>query len=447
MNKPLVSVLVLNWNGLEHLQECFTSLLQGCKREDVEFVLLDNASTDESVNFVRDRFSNDSRLVVECLDKNYGWSGGNNRGIKKAIGKGAKYIFLLNNDTKIEPDCIETLIEMSESNPDIGGLAPKMLLFDQPWLLNSVGLVCSIIGSAWDRGLGRVDTPRWNEITEVIGICGGAMWLRTDALLKAGYLPEEFSIYLDDLDLCLRIWNAGYRILTCPAAVVHHKFSATWQASPEKVRKKYYLNTRNRFYLIERNFPSKKFWKILFWLMWGEIKAIGNATKKAEFWRIQKHISAWIEACFYLPYAIRWRREQEKLRSSEQSLPPFWKLIQTKPLFCPDIELPVEGWYNPHNFQGKRLFPISKYAVIHHHGGKLSFQCGNMFPQLGDVDIVIKFNGKIMEHIQTTQLKKYSFDLSEGIVYFEANKIFESEQTDKTYDIGGWFEFESPQPF
>jgi GT2 family glycosyltransferase len=125
MNKPLVSVLILNWNGLEHLQECFISLLQGCQREDVEFVLLDNASTDESVSFVRDNFSNDPRLVVECLDKNYGWSGGNNRGIKKSIEKGAKYIFLLNNDTKMESHCIETLIEMSESKPDVGGLAPK----------------------------------------------------------------------------------------------------------------------------------------------------------------------------------------------------------------------------------------------------------------------------------------------------------------------------------
>ncbi len=443
MNNPLVRVLVLNWNGIEHLGECFSSLVEGCQRKDVEFVLLDNASTDESVIFIRERFNQDPRVVVECLDKNYGWSAGNNRGIMKSIEKGAKYIFLLNNDTKVEKKCIENLIEMSEANPDIGGLAPKMLLYNQPWLLNSVGLECSIIGSAWDRGLGRIDSPRWDEITEVIGICGGAMWLRTEAIKQVGYLPEEFSIYLDDLDLCLRIWNAGYRILTCPSAVVYHKFSATWEGSPEKVRQKYFLNTRNRFYLMERNFPTNRFFRILFWTKWGEMKAIGNALRKKKYWRIMKHIQSWGDAICYIPKARRWRKEKADGKQRYKDTPPFWKLIQKEMLFCPEVELPIKGWYKPVFISGKPFFPMSKYAEIEHKGGKFSFLCGNIFSESDEINIDVKCNGKVIEHLQTAKVSKYSFDLPQGKISFEAKHILEAEKIGKSYDTGGWFQFEN----
>lgn len=443
MKNPLVRVLVLNWNGMEHLEECFSSLVEGCRREDVEFVLLDNASTDESVTLVRERFKQDPRVVVECLDRNYGWSGGNNRGIMKSFEKGAKYIFLLNNDTKIEKNCIENLIKMSETNPDVGGLAPKMLLYNQPWLLNSVGLECSIIGSAWDRGLGRVDSPQWNDIVEVIGICGGAMWLRTEAIHQAGLLPEEFSIYLDDLDLCLRIWNAGYRILTCPDAVVHHKFSATWEGSPEKVKQKYFLNTRNRFYLMERNFPINKVLNVLFWTKWGETKAILNALRKREYWRISKHIQSWIEAIRYLPEAQRCRKKRNGRNQEYRDLPPFWRLIQKKTLFCPEIELPVRGWYKPILISGEQFFPMSKFAELEHKGGKLSFVCGNVLSDGEEINIEIKHNGKIIGNIYTREVKKYSFDLPAGIISFEAKHILKAEKIGKNYDTAGWFQFES----
>ncbi len=436
-------VLILNWNGMEHLEECFLSLVEGCQREDVEFVLLDNASTDESVSFVRERFMHDPRVVVECLDKNYGWSGGNNRGIMKSIEKGAKYIFLLNNDTKVEKHCIENLIEMSETSPEVGGLAPKMLLYNQPWLLNSIGLECSIIGSAWDRGLGRVDTPRWNQITEVIGICGGAMWLRTEALKQVGYLPEEFSIYLDDLDLCLRIWNAGYRILTFPNAVVHHKFSATWEGSPEKVRQKYFLNTRNRFYLMERNFPVNQFLTILFWTKWGEMKSIGNAIRKGEYWRITKHIQSWVEAIRYLTEARRWRKEKIKTKQGYKNIPPFWKLIQKGILFCPEIEFPLKGWYKPIPVSGKLFFPMSKFAEIEHNGGIFSFLCGNIFSGGEEINVEIRYNNEIISHVRTTEIHRYSFELPRGVISFEAKHILEAEKIGKSYDTGGWFYFEN----
>ncbi|MCF6284329.1 MAG: glycosyltransferase family 2 protein, partial [Candidatus Hydrogenedentes bacterium] len=225
MNEPLVHVLVINWNGREHLVDCFDSLLTS-SYQNAKFVLVDNGSEDDSIALVEARFGHDARVsILPCTD-NIGWSGGNNVGIRYAQEHGADYIFLLNNDTAVAPDCIERLVATMEAHPEYGALAPRMLLFDQPCLLNSVGLEMSVIGAAWDRGIGRADSPAWHEPVPVVGACGGACFLRASVLEQTGLLPEEFEIYLDDLDLCLRIWNAGFSVQTFPDAPVRPQFSA-----------------------------------------------------------------------------------------------------------------------------------------------------------------------------------------------------------------------------
>ncbi|GAG80436.1 unnamed protein product, partial [marine sediment metagenome] len=202
MEKPLVYVLVINWNGKEHLDECFGSLLAG-SYPNARFVLIDNASTDGSAEFVQECYGHDPRVEIIATESNLGWSRGNNVGLEHAIGAGAKYVFLLNNDTVTARDAITMLVETAKAHQELGALAPKMLLYDTPDLLNSVGIDCSIIGCSWDRGLGRLDGPAWNEPQPVIGVCGGACFLCVDALRKTGLLPTDFDIYLDDLDLCL----------------------------------------------------------------------------------------------------------------------------------------------------------------------------------------------------------------------------------------------------
>ena len=130
---------------------------------------------------VRERYRA-PRIEFLALPENLGWSGGNNRGIEQALDAGADYVFLLNNDTAAAPDAIEKLVAAAEASPGYGALAPKMLLFDAPHLLNSLGIECSIIGSSWDIGVGRLDGPRWNTPRKVLGVCGRALVLRSAAL-------------------------------------------------------------------------------------------------------------------------------------------------------------------------------------------------------------------------------------------------------------------------
>lgn len=331
MPNPTVHVLVINWNGIEHLDACFQSLVSS-PYLDAKFVLVDNASTDGSINFVQERFGRDPRVEILALESNLGWSGGNNAGIRRALDAGADYILLLNNDTRVAPNALHKLVALAENETETGALAPKLLMFNEPRFINSIGLIASTIGAAWDRGLGEINgNPKWDEVMQVIGVCGAGFFIRSAALRKAGLLPEDFGIYLDDLDLSMRIWNAGYSIITCPEAVIYHKFSAT-MGEGKQARRKYHLNTRNRARIVMRNFPANRLFMALIHFKIGELRAVGRAILSGEWWKVWVHARTWFEAIAYVPAAIRERAARKRAGINECK---FWDLMVRRPQFFP----------------------------------------------------------------------------------------------------------------
>ena len=145
MNAPLVSVVVLNYNGKIYLERCLSSLLNQTYPY-VEIILVDNASSDDSVNFVRTRFP--AVKIIEN-EENLGFAAGNNVGIRIAQGK---YIVTLNNDTEAHPEWLEHLVRVAESNETIGMCASKVLSFDDPRIIDSVGVVIYPDGMSRGRG-------------------------------------------------------------------------------------------------------------------------------------------------------------------------------------------------------------------------------------------------------------------------------------------------------
>ncbi len=433
IDDPLVHVLVINWNGKEHLEECLETLLKS-DYPNAKIVLLDNASDDGSVLFVEERFGADPRLEVLPLDSNLGWSGGNNAGIERALAAGADYVFLINNDTATDPAAIRHMVTMAEEDPSIGALAPKILLYDHPGLLNSIGLEATNIGTAWDRGMGRLDGPKWGGRRPVVGVCGAAFFLRAETLRKTGLLPTDFEIYLDDLDLSLRVWNAGYKILTCPEAEVRHKFSST-MGEGKRARRKYYLNTRNRIRLIERNFPYSRMPIVLLLYDLGEYRAIGRAALDGEFWRIWAHARSWLDAFTYLPAA---RAERRRRKETGLGKCRFWHLIRTGIMFFPGIELPVDGWYAPVTVQGKTVSPMSAQAHYEHKGGGLEITQVCPYPQLGPSLVRIHKDSELIATLSGTETHVTTLQLDQGQITFTAETIFEAEQTGKNIDIGAW---------
>jgi len=429
MTTPLVHVLIINWNGIGHLQACFDSLLASTY-PNARFILVDNASTDGSVEFVRAAYGADPRVdILEC-GRNLGWAGGNNHGMEHALAAGADYVFLLNNDTATEPDAIARLVAAAEANPNAGALAPKMLMFWNPRLINSVGLACSRIASSWDIGIGRLDAPAWNVTRHVIGVSGGAAFYRAAALRAAGLLPPDFDIYLDDLDICLRMWDAGYEISTCPDAVVRHKYSAT-MGQGKQLRRKYYLNTRNRARVLLRNFPAARIAGVMPAFAVGEMRAIARAILDGEPWRAAAHVRSWLAALAYLPRALRVRRAH----------PPkgrFWNLILDRPAFFPGTEFPKDGWYSPRTINGALIRPMSAVATLQTTARCLRVLHMNCYPALGATAVEVRQDGHVIDVLTTLDAGHATIPVTPGTVEFAAVKIFDADATGEKFDLGGW---------
>ena len=437
MADPLVYVVVVTCNGKEHLGDCFGSLLAG-SYSHCRFVLMDNDSHDGSPAFVRDSFGHDARVeVVEC-GENLGWCRAGNAGLRRALEAGADYALLLNDDTAVAEDAIARLVEAAQRQPATGALAPKMLFFADGQLLNSIGIECSIIGSAWDRAFGRLDAPRWDEERAVLGACGGACFLRADALSKAGLMPEDWGYYLDDVDLAMRIWDAGYEVRTCPEAVVRHKFSATFGGASVS-RVKYYWNTRNRMRVILRNFPLSKAGRVLPALIEGEGRALGRALLDRAYGQFWAHLSAWASALLYVPQDLAERRRRRK---QDMNKARFWPMVRRRPLFFEGVELPQNGWYAPREINGMILRPMARRATYKTGAARLRLNHANPFPHLGATDIHVMAGDQRIAVLSTDGRGEEVIDVPGAVVEFRAQRIFEAEDTGESVDVGGWIGIE-----
>lgn len=435
MAKPLVYVLVINWNGRAHLEACFESLLAGTY-ENARFLLLDNGSSDESIAYVRDTFGSDPRVEIVDLNANLGWSRGNNVGLQMAIDAGADYAFLLNNDTWTAPDALSTLVDCAEHDRSIGALAPKMRMFDAPTILNSLGLVCSVIGNTWDLGIGRLDQSKWDVSRDVIGFCGGAALLRASVLGTTGLLPTNYDIYLDDLELSLRIWKHGFRIQNCPDASVRHKFSATMGRDDQR-RRKYFLNTRNRLRVLFRHFPASHRTQIAKALVLGETKALGRSVLDRSPWITRAHAKAWYEVA----------RELRAIRAARQADPAeyetrIWDLIDKQHLYFPGIELPVDGWYQPVSHYGQSVRPMSQRAELRVESGSIRVRHVNPYPALGESHVVVTQDGASIADLRSMGADETLLHVHPGALGFQAKRIFDADDTGECIDIGGWLRVE-----
>ena len=242
---PLVSVIILNWNGKKYLAECLDSLAAQSYR-DFETVLVDNGSTDGSAACVREAYPW-VRLVE--LPENVGFAGGNNRGLEMAKGE---FIVTLNNDTKADPRFLEELLRPARAAPEVGKVAAKMLNFFEPGRIDSVGVRIATNGMGQNIGVGERDTGQYDTPAQVFGPCAGAALYRRTMVDQVGFFDPSFFAYYEDLDLAWRGRMAGWQAVTAPKAVVLHVHSATsGKMSPFTV----YQVQRNKWFVLLKNWP------------------------------------------------------------------------------------------------------------------------------------------------------------------------------------------------
>jgi GT2 family glycosyltransferase len=244
LDSCLISVVILNWNGGQLVENCLMSL-QGQTHRPLEMIMVDNASTDGSVDLVKKRFPNVKLIVNE---KNLGFGGGNNIGIRASRGR---YIMILNNDTRLDPNCIEELKRCIEKDESYGACASKILLECEDNLIDAAGI--AIYPDGLSIGRGRLERgDGYDEEVEVFAASGCAYLCRREMLEEIGLFDEDFFAYADDTDLGWRAQLANWRCIYNPKAIVYHFHSASSGAySPLKA----FLVERNRSWVAIKNFP------------------------------------------------------------------------------------------------------------------------------------------------------------------------------------------------
>jgi GT2 family glycosyltransferase len=241
---PLLSVIIPNWNGARHLPTCLDSLRRQTYTQ-LEVILVDNASTDESVALVQRDYP---EVVLVQLEQNLGLTGGINRGIQVA---GGEIIAPLNNDTEVAPGWAGALVAALLDHPDAGMAASKMLLFDRRDTLHSAGDAYGVNGIPANRGVWQKDEGQFDDDEYIWGGCGGAVAYRRAMLDDIGLFDEDLFMYCEDVDLNWRAQLAGYKCVFAPGAVVYHHLSATGGGETAS-----FYTGRNTLWVLAKNYPG-----------------------------------------------------------------------------------------------------------------------------------------------------------------------------------------------
>ncbi len=243
--KPLLSIITVNYNGLELTSALIRSLVRHV-RTPLEIVVVDNGSRQDEAALLRARHPH-IRAIRSA--SNRGFAGGNNLGIRAATGR---YLLLLNNDTEVEDDTLHLLAERLDREPELGAVCPKIRFYDPPRTIQFAGYtpLSPITLRNALRGYGEPDDGRWDTPARTPYAHGAAMMVRREAIEKAGQMPEMYFLYYEELDWSVRIAEAGYGIGYEPRCTVFHKESRT--TGPASPLKTYYL-TRNRLLFARRN--------------------------------------------------------------------------------------------------------------------------------------------------------------------------------------------------
>ncbi|NVK42263.1 MAG: glycosyltransferase family 2 protein [Oceanospirillaceae bacterium] len=256
MKNPSVAIIIINWNSFKYTDDCLVSL-EELDYDSFEIVIVDNASTDNSLAKLKSKYS--CLHYIENKD-NLGFTGGNNEGILYALNRGFEYLLLLNNDTIVCPDFLSILIDTIKQDTTIAAVQPKIFYnYDRSILWNAGGRYIPAISHTVVDGDGKRDSEKFSKQKEVDWITGCAFLVRTSVVKEVGMLNDLFFYgCYDDVEWSLRMRGAGYRLMFCPNSIIYHDVAVASKnelEGSEGFLKPYfhYLVNRNHWILIRLN--------------------------------------------------------------------------------------------------------------------------------------------------------------------------------------------------
>ncbi len=250
-----VAVVILNWNGKKFLEKFLPPLIAHTPSW-AELIVADNASTDDSVNFVKEHFPQ-IRIIIN--EDNYGFAKGYNVALRQIE---AQYYCLLNSDIEVAENWIEPVINFLDNHPDVAICQPKLLSFSEKDMFEYAGASGGFIdkfGYPFCRGrmfqTMEEDTHQYDDIVEIFWATGACMFVRADLYHKLGGLDDDFFAHMEEIDFCWRAKNAGHKVMCCPESVVYHIGGGSL---PKSSPRKTFLNFRNNIILLYKNLPRRK---------------------------------------------------------------------------------------------------------------------------------------------------------------------------------------------
>lgn len=258
--QPKIAVVILNYNTRNFLEQFLPSVC-GSTYPNLEIIIADNASTDDSVAYVKAHYP---QCVCISLDKNYGFTGGYNKALKQVC---ADYYVLLNSDVEVTPNWLEPMVHLMQSNPLIAAVQPKLLAQHTPTQFEYAGAAGGYIdqlGFPFCRGrifeAIETDNAQYQDAKQVFWASGAALLIKADLYHQLQGLDDDFFAHMEEIDLCWRLQNAGHQVWVCPQSTVYHVGGGTLQKSnPHKT----YYNFRNGLILLYKNLPKNKLFTVI----------------------------------------------------------------------------------------------------------------------------------------------------------------------------------------
>ncbi|MDQ6967183.1 MAG: glycosyltransferase family 2 protein [Mariprofundaceae bacterium] len=314
-----VSVIIVNWNGEKFLERCLAALMRQTIQPH-EIILVDNASSDRSVEIVR-RFPS---VYLITLNDNTGFARGNNIAIE-TVSKESEWVVLLNPDAFAEPDWLKGLLEAAQANPGFDLFGSKLVNASIPALLDGAGDIYHFSGLVWRAGHGSA-APLLESERAIFSPCAAAAMYRRSLLLELGGFDEDYFCYVEDVDLGFRFRLAGYRCLYVPKSVVHHVGSGTTGGQHSSFSM--YHGHRNLVWTFVKDMPGILFWVLLPLHLLLNVFSLIRFTLRGKggvIWRAK------CDAVLGLPGA--WRKRQIIQRLRRVSVFEIWSSLDKSVIF------------------------------------------------------------------------------------------------------------------
>jgi len=292
----LVSIVIVNWNAKENLEECLNSLFK-VKYSLLEVIVVDNGSEDRSVGMVREKFP-----IVKIVEakKNLGFAQGNNLGYAKSTGD---YILFLNNDCIVTDNFLNPLVEYLKKNQKVGIVQPTIFFYRPKTYLhnkiNSVGSFFLNSGFLYHQDYGKnFVSQKYHEPFEIFSAYGACFLAKRELIEKVGLFDKDYFAYFEETDLCHRAWLAGYSVVTYPSVHVFHKGAQTSAKLPSAFVQ--FHSFKNKFYSYLKNLGSDYLLKMfvphlviceigsLIYVFFGK-PGYALAIQKAIFWNVFRY--------------------------------------------------------------------------------------------------------------------------------------------------------------